>query len=140
MLLRLVELLEDNSLDIETLEKQSQYLFKSVDKYQKENEALRKEVIHLKELLTFTAPLINKEVKIEVPLEQSACEIQLRMLHEKSKTRELTLEETKRLEILIKSLYLIKDKATGINISDGNDTSIEDLTKIAENGSHPDSV
>ena len=81
-------------MDIIELEKESQALYKSIDKYQRENEALRKEVEHLKELLTFTAPLINKEVKIEVPKEQAACEIQLEMLHKKSKERELTLEET----------------------------------------------
>lgn len=130
---------EINSIDINELERESKVLFHSVDKYQKENEALRKEVAHLKELLTFTAPLINKDVKIEVPKEQAACEMQLLMLHKKSHDRELTLEETKRLEILIKSLYLIKDKATGINITDTNDTSVADLTKIAEDGPNPNS-
>lgn len=121
-------------MDIDVLERQSEQLFKAIDKYQKENEALRNEVVHLKQLLTFTAPLISRGIKIEVPKEQAACEMQLEMLHKKSKERELTLEETKRLEILIKSLYLIKDKATDVNISDSNDTSIADLTKLAENG------
>lgn len=130
--------MDDNfTIDIAGLEKESQVLFKSVEKYQKENDALRKEVAHLKELLTFTAPLITKEIKIEVPKEQEACEIQLQMLHKKSHDRELTLEETKRLEILIKSLYLIKDKAVGITVTGADDFSIADLTKAAENGIFP---
>lgn len=124
----------EDSIDIDVLEKEAKALYKSIEKYQKENEALRKEVTHLKELLTFTAPLINKEVRIEVPKEQAACEIQLEMLHRKSKERELTLEETKRLEILIKSLYLIKDKASGITVTGAEDISVEALTRLAEDG------
>ena len=127
----------NNIMDIGDLEKETKVLYKSIEKYQKENDALRKEVGHLKELLTMTAPLISKEIKIEVPKEQAACEIQLVMLHKKSQDRELTLEETKRLEILIKSLYLIKDKATGIQVTGADDISIEQLTKAAEDGPQP---
>lgn len=117
------------------MEADTKSLFKLTENYQRENAALRKEVAHLKELLTFTAPLVSKEVKIEVVKEQATCEIQLRMLHDKAQTRELTLEETKRLEILIKSLYLIKDKATSIGITGAEDISVESLTQMAENGS-----
>lgn len=116
------------------MEQDTKNLFKLAENYQKENLALRKEVAHLKELLTFTAPLISKEVKIEVTKEQAACEIQLQMLNVKAHDRELTLEETKRLEILIKSLYLIKDKATSIGITGAEDISVESLTQMAENG------
>lgn len=124
--------MEDN--DLLRMESETRDLFKLAENYQKENLALRKEVAHLKELLTFTAPLISKEVKIEVTKEQAACEIQLQMLNVKAHDRELTLEETKRLEILIKSLYLIKDKATSIGITGAEDISVESLTQMAENG------
>lgn len=127
-------------MDIIELEKESQALYSSIDKYQRENDALRKEVAHLKELLTFTAPLIKSDVKIEVPKEQAACEIQLEMLHRKAKEREMTLEETKRLEILIKSLYLIKDKASGIIVTGADDISVADLTKLAENDPPPSTL
>jgi hypothetical protein len=117
--------------ELSLIQQEAASYYKTIDVLQRENRALREEVNHLKELLTYTAPLVSKDVKIEVPKEQAACEIQLRMLHDKSQSRELTLEETKRLEILIKSLYLIKEKATGITIEDSRETSIEDLTKAA---------
>lgn len=123
--------------DLTLMEDSARDLFKLTETYQKENAALRKEVAHLKELLTFTAPLITKEVKIEVTKEQAACEIQLQMLNVKAHDRELTLEETKRLEILIKSLYLIKDKATTIGITGTEGLSVESLLKQAEDGPHP---
>jgi hypothetical protein len=118
-------------MDIDQVADKALALDRVIEVLQKENTALRGEVNHLKELLTYTAPLISNDVRIEVPKEQSACEVQLRMLHDKSLQRELTLEETKRLEILIKSLYLIKDKSTGITIENGRENSIEDLTKAA---------
>jgi hypothetical protein len=111
-----------------------QGLYRTISQMQKENAALRAECGHLKELLTATAPLISKDVHIEVPKEQAACEMQLVLLYEKSQQRELTLEETKRLEILIKSLYLIKDKATGITISSNTELSVESLTTLASHG------
>lgn len=117
--------------ELAVLQEESLVSYKTIDSLKKENKALRHEVDHLKELLTYTAPLVSKNVRIEVPKEQAACEIQLRMLHEKAQGRELTLEETKRLEILIKSLYLIKDKATGITVESDDEASIEDLTKAA---------
>lgn len=113
-------------MEIEDLEKEAMTQYVAIEKLQKENKALKAEVYHLKQLL-----LGNSEVKITVPKEQAACEIQLEMLHVKSRERELTLEETKRLEILIKSLYLIKDKATDVSVVDPNNLSIDALTKIA---------
>lgn len=126
--------MENETFGIEDLQKDLQSYYKTVERLSKENSALRAEVAHLKDLLTATAPLLTKDVKIEVPKEQAACEIQLQMLHEKSKTRELTLEETKRLEILIKSLYLIKDKSTGITIDNSSSLSVDSLTEIASHG------
>lgn len=110
--------------------------FKLLESYQKENEDLKAQVAHLKELLTSTAPLIGGDVSIiEVPQEQAICEIQLRMLNEKAQGRELTLEETKRLEILVKSLYLIKERmGSAIPTEFANipaNSSLEDLTNIA---------
>lgn len=115
-------------MDIEDLEREALSQYSAIEKLQKENKSLKEEITHLKALLTGSSDIVA------VPKEQAACEIQLEMLHKKSKERELTLEETKRLEILIKSLYLIKDKATGVSISDPNSLSIEALTKIAHDG------
>lgn len=103
---------------------------------QKENHQLKEEITHLKELLAASSPLISSPtVKIDLPPEQIICEIQINMLQDKAKDRELTLEETKRMEILIKSLYLIKEraqaeiKASFMTLPDA--ATIENLSKIA---------
>jgi hypothetical protein len=119
-------------MDLIELEKEATAQYRTIEVLQKENLALRAEMQHLKELLTSTAPLMTGAVRIEVPKEQAACEVQLKMLHDKALQRELSLEETKRLEILIKSLYLVKDKNSETTIPI-DPMSIEDLTALASN-------
>jgi len=122
-------------IGIDGLTQISSQHFLLLETLQKENEDLKSQVVHLKELLTSTAPLIGEVSVIEVPQEQAICEIQLRMLNEKAQNRELTLEETKRLEILVKSLYLIKERqGSAIPIEFANvpqHISLEDLGSIA---------
>lgn len=88
--------------------------FKTIEKLKRENEALKAEVSHLKDLLASTTKLLhpNDPVRMEVSDEQAICEIQIEKLREKAFSRELTLEETKRLEILIKSLHSIREKGS----------------------------
>lgn len=77
------------------------------------------EVAHLKELLAGTTPLVQSEPKVELlpgSAEQSICEIQINMLQDVAKQRPLTLEETKRLDILIKNLYLAKSQNAAIPV------------------------
>lgn len=90
--------------------------YTTIDLLNKENHDLKLKVKHLEELLVATNKLTDDVVKIEVTPEQAICEIQIQKLQDKASQRELTLEETKRLEILVKSLYLIKEK-TGTAIS-----------------------
>lgn len=63
---------------------------------------LKGEIAHMKELLH------SKVERLEVSPEQAICEIQIRRLLESTSMRELTLEETKRLDLLVKNLYLAK--------------------------------
>lgn len=42
--------------------------------------------------------------------EEDICAIELRRLLEQAKDRALTFEETKRMDLLVKNLYLVKDK------------------------------
>ena len=77
---------------------------------------LQAENTHLKELLSSTAPLIPPIAKIEVSSEQAICEIQIKMLQEDAMHRQLTLEETKRLDLLVKNLYIIKGQLTSIPV------------------------
>jgi hypothetical protein len=84
----------------------------TIQRLQQENTALRAELLHVRDLLSSTTELVPKNqdpVRIEVTPEQAICEIQISKIQEKAQVRELSLEETKRLEILIKALYLIKE-------------------------------
>lgn len=82
----------------------------TIERLTEENIKLKQELAHAKSLVAQPTTQTLAPVKIAVPFEQSICEIQIKKLQEKAQARELTLEETKRLEILIKSLYLVREK------------------------------
>jgi tRNA A37 threonylcarbamoyladenosine modification protein TsaB len=120
-------------IDVTELQNYANQQFLSLQEITKENQALKERVAHLEQLVQATTDL--KVAAIKITNEQAICEIQIEKLRTKSFERELTLEETKRLEILIKSLYTIKEKSAGeINpeytkLTDS--ITIESLTQIA---------
>jgi hypothetical protein len=70
---------------------------------------LEGEVSHLKSLLAGTTTLLdNKVERVVVSAEQAICEMQIEMLKKTAMDRQLTLEETKRLDLLIKNLHISK--------------------------------
>jgi hypothetical protein len=84
------------------------------------------EVEHLKRLLTASAPLLNSNPskvgetiaeRMYVSPEKEATQIQIRILRDRAMTEELTFEEVKKLEILVKTLKTIDTK---INQEDPN--------------------
>lgn len=97
------------------LQKYCEMLFisfkQSVEKLQK----LEAENNHLKELLAKAIPQLpvdeNNVVKLVIPDEQAIAEIQLKKLAQTAMDRELTLDETKRYDLLTKNLYLSKGKS-----------------------------
>lgn len=82
----------------------------------KKNKALEEEVKHLKKLLESTVPIIKvpEENKIDFNAsdEEAIAREQLFKLKDISKERELTLEETKRVEIYSKILAALKNQQT----------------------------
>jgi hypothetical protein len=85
----------------------------------KENEKLKAEIEHLKSLLAGATPLLKPEVeqpapKLQVSTEQAILEMQIEKMRQDAMVRQLTLEETKRLDLLIKNLHLVKGQATQI--------------------------
>jgi phosphopantetheine adenylyltransferase len=90
--------------------------FVALERAQKRISTLEAEVTHLKELLSSTTKLIDEPAieKIVVSPEQAICEIQIKKLQQQALIRELTLEETKRLDLLVKNLYLAKGQATAV--------------------------
>lgn len=80
-------------------------------------QSLRAEVIHLKELLTSSNHLVNSSPELIVKsVEQTICEIQIEMLRTEAMDRSLTLEETKRLDLLVKNLLLCKGAYKDIKV------------------------
>lgn len=98
------------------LQQYSEMLFVSFKQAVEKLQKLEAENKHLKELLARSVPQLelsqeNNVVKLVVPDEQAIAEIQLKKLAQTAKDRELTLDETKRYDLLTKNLYLSKSKS-----------------------------
>jgi hypothetical protein len=75
---------------------------------------LEEEVTHLQQLLAATTPLIGDN-KVEIynkPIEQAVVEAQIQLLSKRALEKELTLEEVKTLDLLIKNKKLCEDGKT----------------------------
>lgn len=92
---------------------------------------LEEEIAHLKTLLEGSTQLVEeKKPELEVSPEQAICEMQIQKLQKAATQRELTLEETKRLDLLIKNLYLAKGQPTAINKNTINPSAYTDMDLI----------
>ena len=69
------------------------------------------EIVHLKKLLEGLVPK-NQAIKLEVTDEELIADMQLRKLKEYSTQRELSLEEVKKFDLLVKNKRLAKGDAT----------------------------
>lgn len=101
----------------------------SIEKLQK----LEEENAHLKQMLNTSVPQLNS-VKLVIPDEQAIAEIQLMRLKEAAMSRDLTLDETKRFDLLTKNLYLSKGKPKNDNKPKDIEADVSDaeLIKIAQ--------
>jgi esterase/lipase len=108
----------------EFVEKQQELL----EKFMRENAELKKQVEHATELLKSTgAPLIIGQDNSE----ELICIEQIKILKERSRTRELDINDVKKLDILIKNLRLIRSQPTDNINASYKDVSEEDLIAIA---------
>lgn len=84
-------------------------------KLQKDNKNLQIEINHLKNLLTQSVPLLMPEVvNVIVTPEEAVIDKQIELLQARGIDRELTLEDTKKLDLLIKNKRLVKEQSTTI--------------------------
>lgn len=96
------------------------------------------EVKHLKKILEDSTPLLEEQKKDflgyspEDPKEKIIAEVQLNMLKEISFDRELTLEETKRVEIFSKILLNLRASKANEQEVPSKTLSNDDLLKLAE--------
>jgi hypothetical protein len=109
---------------------------------QKQNELiarLQSEVAQLKSLLSSTVVADEKLSKFVVSTEQTICEIEIARLKETAIQRGLTLEETKRLDLLVKNLVLSKEQTKEAKPDYSKLASISNATLI-EIASQPEAV
>lgn len=132
---------DDNVTDIKTLAglfKKSELQeycnkqFIAIKKLEERLLALQGENAHLKELLQSTTTLLDESGKqLQAPSEQEICEIQIELIKKKGMVNELSFEDTKRLEVLVKTLKIIKEKAP-IKKPSAPAMSYEDLMNLAK--------
>ncbi|NJO65478.1 MAG: hypothetical protein HC836_47515 [Richelia sp. RM2_1_2] len=101
---------------------------------------LEQENIELKRQIQSLTKLVPQSSMFEVSDEQIICETEVKRLRDIALSRPLNLEETKKLDILLKNLKSIKEtnKEKVIEINKAMDISLNDLIEIAseneENG------
>lgn len=107
------------------VEKQTQALIAASNKIQQ----LEQEVAHLQKLLSTYTDV----VKIVAPSEQEICEIQIELIKQRAMNVELSFEDTKKLETLVRTLKIIKEKDKAIEVPKKNINLPEaDLVNIAK--------
>lgn len=103
----------------------------AIFKLQKENDFLKEKISHLEQLLLKQSTVVTPEEMI--------CVEQINGIKQKSSQRELSLDEVKRLDILIKNLRLIKDQSTqAVDHKDYRNVKEIDLVAIAREPTEED--
>jgi virulence-associated protein VapD len=109
----------------EFVEKQQMLL----EKYMQENVELKKQLDHATELLkNSSGSLIIGQDNAE----ELICVEQIQILKERSRTRELDINDVKKLDILIKNLKLLRSEPTSNVNNSYRDVSDADLIAIAK--------
>ena len=100
---------------------------KIIQKLKEENEQLKAKLAELQ------SNKLQSNVGGKISTEELICMEQIELLRAKSLGRELTLEETKKLDLLIKNLRLAREQATQvIDTVDYQSLSVDELEKIAQ--------
>jgi hypothetical protein len=95
------------------MEQDNVALSQTVDKLLAELESRKSEIEHLKKLLTGSNE--SNIIRIEVTEEEHIAELQLERLKKKAEVGELTLEEVKKYDLLVKNKRLAKGDPTTVN-------------------------
>lgn len=109
--------------------------FISLSNAMKKIEEMKNEIEHLKKLVGGATQVMSTpapETSLTASPEQAICEMQIKKLQQTAIQRELTLEETKRLDLLIKNLYLAKGQPNQITQTQvRSNLSVDQLLDIA---------
>jgi hypothetical protein len=130
--------MDDNTVDIKVLggkfkkgelQEYCNKLYISLQKSEERIKQLEFENDHLKELLSSTTPLV--ENTFNPTSEQQICEIQIELIKKQGMEKQLSLDDTKRLETLVKILKIIKEKAPVKPATAPQSVSFDELMSMA---------
>lgn len=96
------------------LEEKCVALSQVIDSLLKQIESKEEEISQLKNVLQKSTPLIGEAIAINISDEELIADVQLRKLKEQAKIRELTLDETRKFDLLVKNKRLAQGNATEI--------------------------
>lgn len=96
------------------LQKYSDAQFLAIQSALEKIKKLEEEITHLQQLLAETTQLIGNVTKTIKSPELAVCEAQIELLQNRALTKELTLEEVKTLDLLIKNKRLLSGDPTTI--------------------------
>lgn len=97
-----------------------------LEKLMNENNQLKDKLNHLEKQMT------TLDVAIKLQPEEVICLQQIDLLKKRSESRELSLDEVKRLDLLIKNLRLIREQSTQvIDTKDYTEVKEDELVAIA---------
>jgi hypothetical protein len=103
---------------------------KLIEKLLIENKRQQERVAHLEQLIKSLQS--TEGVVQRLTPEELICIEQINILHNRSSQRELTLEEVKRLDLLVKNLRLIRELSTQVlDYTGPREVTEEDLVAIA---------
>jgi len=125
---------EQNNIRVLELEKMVISLNLTIDTLLKEIENKKAEISHLQDLLARGVPIVGKATILDLTDEEIISNMQLQKLKDKALMNELSLEEIKKFDLLVKNKRLAQGVST-INVSEYKklppDLSKADLIQIA---------
>lgn len=111
------QFMKENMLKTDLLraEEKCAALSLTVDSLLKKLEDKEEEIIHLKQMLFSTTPVVGEVTPLILSDEEMIAELQLQKIKDNAKLRELTLDEIKKFDLLVKNKRLSQGNATTIN-------------------------
>ncbi len=126
--------IKENALKTDLLrtEEKCVALSQSIDQLLKKLDEKEEEILHLKQMLFANTPVIGEASPMLITDEEEIALRQLQKIKDNAKIRELTLDEIKKFDLLVKNKRLSQGNATTINADKlAKDVPREKLIQIA---------
>jgi len=126
--------------ELSKLKRENKAAYKTIDKLIAQAKTRDEEISHLKSLLEQSVPVLFEEkkpqqvVQFEIEPEEEIAEIQLNKLRQTARNRQLTLEETRQFDLLVKNKRLSREKST-INVESKDFSKVKEADLVAIAGS-----